>query len=126
MRFPGKMRCSMLCTLNRILLSLLVASIGVAARTELPAGILYPTQAVYLNETEIDVSSTITKGDVIRTKERGVATLQFADSVALIPPESVVRLEEGWLALDTGTISMKTGREVRPALPENLKIAPSV
>lgn len=98
-------------------------SSGVRARTD-AAGLLYPMQSVYLNGTEIDSSHTVTTGDV-DTKESGTATLQFSGSIVLIPPDSVVKLESGWLGLDTGTISMKTGKEGRPVLPDELKIAPS-
>ncbi len=109
--------------LNRIFLSVLVISAAVSARTESPTGVLYPAESVYLNGTEIDSSHGLMAGDVIRTRERGTATLQFAGSIALIPPDSVVRLEKGRLAIDMGTISMKTGKTIRPVLPEQLRVS---
>jgi hypothetical protein len=101
----------MSCKVNRIFLSLLVILAGISARTESPTGVLYPAESVYLNGTETDSSHALMAGDVIRTRERGTATLQFAGSIALIPPDSVVRLEMGNLALDSCTISMKTGKD---------------
>jgi hypothetical protein len=55
---------------------LLVISVGVAASTD-PVGMLYPSESVYLNGIEVDHSNPVTPGDVIRTKERGTATVQI-------------------------------------------------
>jgi hypothetical protein len=100
---------------------LLVVSVGVAASTD-PVGMLNPSESVYLNGIEVDHSNPVTPGDVIRTKERGTATVQIVRSIALIPPDSVVRLESGSLALDTGTISMRTGKGVEILIPGDMKI----
>ena len=35
----------------------------------------------------------------------------------------MVRLEKGRLAIDMGTISMKTGKTMRPVLPEQLRVS---
>ncbi len=101
------------------LLILLSSSVVAGIR---PLGVLYPAEFVYLNGTEVDQLSPVLAGDVIRTKERGNASLQFSRSVALIPPESVVRIESGSLAIDTGTISMHSGEKVEVVIPGNLKI----
>ena len=111
--------------LNRIFWCLLVISTAVSARTELPAGVLYPAESVYLNGAEIDSWHAVMTGDVIRTRERAGATLQLARSIALIPPESIVRLEKGRLALDSGTISTTIGKDVRTVLAEGIKITPA-
>jgi hypothetical protein len=92
------------------------------AETPRVAGVLLPSQFVYLNGTERDTLSPVSVGDVIRTKERGSASLQFVHTIALIPPDSVVRIESKTIALDTGTISMNIGNELKPVSAPELTI----
>ena len=83
--FEDEEAFSMSRKLNRIFLSVLVISAAVSARTESHTGVLYPAELVYLNGTEIDSSHGLMAGDVIHTRERGTATLQFAGAIALFP-----------------------------------------
>jgi hypothetical protein len=110
--------------LPRILFMLVAICRSMASSTS-PAGMLYPNESVYLNGTEIDHSNPVSAGDVIRTKERGAATLHLARSIALIPPDSVIRLEGQSLAIDTGTISLSAGNGVRPVLPTGVNLDPT-
>jgi hypothetical protein len=84
-------------------------------------GVLYPFSSVYLNGNELGELSTVTAGDVIRTKDHGMASLHSSRSVTSIPPDSVVRIENGSLALDGGTISMNAGEGIASVIPETLK-----
>ena len=68
---------------------------------------------VYLNGIELGTYTAVTPGDVIRTKERSGATLQFPHSIAMITPDSVVRVENQSLVLDVGTITLTTGEDVK-------------
>ncbi|HEY1463246.1 MAG TPA: hypothetical protein VGF44_07505 [Terriglobales bacterium] len=100
------------------LLVLLTINSGLAAVRV--AGVLFPSEFVYLNGMERDTLSPVSVGDVIRTKERGSASLQFPHIIAVIPPDSVVRVESESLALDTGTISINMGNEVKSVSPPEL------
>ncbi len=95
---------------DSLLIPVLVSS-ALAATTG-TIGVLFPANSVYLNGMDTVKYGPITVGDVIRTRERGLATLQFRHSVALIPPDSVVRIDSKFLVVDTGTVSLRTGEEV--------------
>ena len=90
---------------------LVVLSSAFAASTD-ATGVLFGNE-VYLNGIELGTYTAVTPGDVIRTKERSGATLQFPHSIAMITPDSVVRVENQSLVLDVGTITLTTGEDVK-------------
>jgi hypothetical protein len=49
-------------------------------------------------------------GDVIETKEVGVAHLDMSGSTLIIQPNAIVRFQAGGVSLDRGSVSMATGK----------------
>jgi len=97
--------------LHGVPLVLVVFSSAFAASTGV-TGVLFGSE-VYLNGIELGTYTAVTSGDVIRTKERAGATLQFPHSIALVTPDSVVRVENQSLVLDVGSITLRTGEDVK-------------
>ena len=95
--------------LNRALLLFIIASSAVAASTG-ARGVLFGD--AFLNGNNLETYAGVIPGDVIRTKQNVGATLQSRYSVALIAPDSVLRVENKSLALEFGTINLRTGRDV--------------
>jgi hypothetical protein len=77
-----------------------------------PAGVLYGTGLVYLDGAQLANSMPVLTGDVIETKEVGVAHLDMSGSTAIIQPNAIVRFQAGGLALDRGSVSMATGKSL--------------
>jgi hypothetical protein len=77
-----------------------------------PAGVLSGTGSVYLDGAQLANSMPVLTGDVIETKEVGVAHLDMSGSTAIIQPNAIVRFQAGGLALDRGSISMATGKSL--------------
>jgi hypothetical protein len=77
-----------------------------------PAGVLYGTGTVYLDGAQLANSMPVMTGDVIETKEVGVAHLDMSGSTAIIQPNAIVRFQAAGLSLDRGSISMATGKSL--------------
>jgi hypothetical protein len=77
-----------------------------------PAGVLYGTGTVYLDGAQLANSMPVMTGDVIETKEVGVAHLDMSGSTAIIQPNAIVRFQAEGLSLDRGSISMATGKSL--------------
>jgi hypothetical protein len=77
-----------------------------------PAGVLYGSGTVYLDGAQLANSMPVLTGDVIETKELGVAHLDMSGSSAIIQPNAIVRFQPAGLSLDRGSISMATGKSL--------------
>ena len=77
-----------------------------------PAGVLYGSGTVYLDGAQLANSMPVLTGDVIETKELGVAHLDMSGSSAIIQPNAIVRFQAAGLSLDRGSISMATGKSL--------------
>lgn len=77
-----------------------------------PAGVLYGTGSVYLDGAQLANSMPVMTGDVIVTKEVGVAHMDMSGSTAIIQPNAIVRFQATGLALDRGAVSMATGKSL--------------
>jgi hypothetical protein len=77
-----------------------------------PAGVLNGTGTVYLDGAQLSNSMPVMTGDVIETKEVGVAHLDMGGSTAIIQPNAIVRFQAAGLSLDRGSISMATGNSL--------------
>ncbi len=77
-----------------------------------PAGVIYGTGSVYLDGSQLANSAPVMLGDIIETKEVGVAHLDMRGSTAVIQPNAVVRFQAAGLSLDRGSISMATGKSL--------------
>jgi len=92
------------------LLVLLTPSAVFAA--DAPAGVIYGTGSVYLDGAQLANSAPVMSGDIIETKEVGVAHIDMSGSTAVIQPNAIVRFQPAGLSLDRGSISMATGKSL--------------
>lgn len=76
------------------------------------AGVIYGTGSVYLDGAQLANSMPVLTGDVIETKESGIAHLDMSGSTAIIQPNAIVRFQTAHLSLDRGGISMATGKSL--------------
>ena len=86
-----------------------LTSVSLSAQTT-GAAVLYGTGTVFLNGAQLSNSSAVTAGDVIQTKENGVANLNGAGSTVVIESNSIVRYQGDGLSLDRGSLSVATGK----------------
>jgi hypothetical protein len=77
-----------------------------------PAGVLYGTGTVYLDGAQLANSMPVLTGDVIETKEIGVAHLDMSGSTVIIQPNAIVRFQAAGVSLDRGSVSMATGKSL--------------
>lgn len=77
-----------------------------------PAGVLYGTGAVYLDGAQLANSMPVMTGDVIETKEVGVAHLDMSGSTAIIQPNAIVRFQASGISLNRGSVSIATGKSL--------------
>jgi hypothetical protein len=77
-----------------------------------PTAVIYGTGSVYLDGSQLANSAPVMAGDIIETKEVGVANLDMSGSTAVIQPNAIVRFQPGGLSLDRGSISMATGKSL--------------
>jgi hypothetical protein len=85
--------------------------------------VLYGTGSVYLNGGQLSASSAVTTGDVIQTRENGVANINAAGSTAVVESNSIVRMQADGFSLDRGNISVATGKGLS-VFARDLKITP--
>ena len=83
-----------------------------ALAADSPSGVIYSTGSVYLDGAQLANSMPVMSGDVIETKEVGVAHLDMSGSTAIIQPNAIVRFQPAGLSLDRGSISMATGKSL--------------
>ena len=91
-------------------LTLLMPSAIFAA--DASTGVIYGTGPVYLDGAQLANSAPVMSGDVIQTKEVGVAHLDLSGSIAIIQANAIVRFQAAGLALDRGSISVATGKSL--------------
>jgi hypothetical protein len=110
------------------------AQTAAPAQTPAPAGtpasaaptgtaVVYGTGSVYLDGAQLTTSLAVTTGDVIQTRENGVANVNAAGSTAVVDSNSIVRYQGEGLALDRGSISVATGRSLS-VFARDFKITP--
>ena len=80
-----------------------------------PVGVLYGTGTVYLDGAQLANSMPVMTGDVIETKEVGMAHLDMSGSSAVIQSNAIVRFQSVGLSLDRGSVSMATGKSLSVA-----------
>ena len=102
----------------------LLTSVSLLAQTT-GAAVLYGTGTVFLNGAQLTNSSAVTTGDVIQTKENGVANVNAAGSTVVIESNSIVRYQgESGLSLDRGSLSVATGKGMS-VYARDFKITPA-
>jgi len=75
-------------------------------------GVIYGTGSVYLDGAQLANSAPVMSGDIIETKEIGLAHLDMSGSTAIIQANAIVRFQVAGLSLDRGSISMATGKSL--------------
>lgn len=106
----------------RITASILLLAASVPA-VHTQTGVVYGNGSVFVNGAQLTNSSAVTLGDVIQTKDAGVAQVSAVGSSATIQSNTIVRFQSGGLALDRGTISMATGKS-SSVFARDFKITP--
>ncbi len=87
------------------------------------AAVIYGTGSVFLNGAALSNSSAVTVGDVVQTKDNGVANINAPGATVVVESNTIVRFQSGGFALDRGSISVATGKGVS-VFARDLKITP--
>lgn len=73
-----------------------------------PGAVVHSQGGVWVNGAETADSTAIFPGDTLETKPGFVATLDAAGSSVLLQPESIVRFQGTFVALEHGSVSVET------------------
>jgi hypothetical protein len=68
------------------------------------AAVIYGTGSVFLNGAALSNSSAVTVGDVVQTKDNGVANINAPGATVVVESNTIVRFQSGGFALDRGSI----------------------
>jgi hypothetical protein len=90
---------------------------------ETGAAVIYGTGSVFLNGAQLANSSAVTVGDVIQTRDNGVANINAPGATVVVESNTIVRFQSGGFALDRGSISVATGKGVG-VFARDLRITP--
>lgn len=87
------------------------------------AAVIYGTGSVYLNGAALSNSSAVTVGDVVQTRDNGVANINAPGATLVVESNTIVRFQSGGFALDRGSVSVATGKGLS-VFARDLKITP--
>ena len=90
---------------------------------ETGAAVIYGTGSVYLNGAALSNSSAVTVGDVVQTRDNGVANINAPGATLVVESNTIVRFQSGGFALDRGSVSVATGKGMS-VFARDLKITP--
>jgi len=90
---------------------------------ETGAAVIYGTGAVFLNGAQLSNSSAVTVGDVIQTRDNGVANINAPGATVVVESNTIVRFQSGGFALDRGSVSVATGKALS-VFARDFKITP--
>ena len=90
---------------------------------ETGAAVVYGTGSVFLNGAALSNSSAVTVGDVVQTRDNGVANINSPGATLVVESNTIVRFQSGGFALDRGSVSVATGRGMS-VFARDLKITP--
>ena len=91
---------------------------------ETGAAVIYGTGSVFLNGAALSNSSVVTIGDVVQTRDNGVANINAPGATIVVESNSIVRFQSGGFALDRGNISVATGKGMS-VFARDFKITPT-
>ena len=77
---------------------------------ETGTAVIYGTGSVFLNGAALSNSSAVTVGDVVQTRDNGVANINAPGATIVVESNTIVRFQSGGFALDRGNISVATGK----------------
>jgi len=86
---------------------------GATLAADAPGGVVYGTGSVYLDGSQLANSMPVTTGSVVETKDMSIAHVDMNGSTAMLQANSIVRLKEGGIALDRGSVAMATGKSLK-------------
>jgi hypothetical protein len=90
---------------------------------ETGAAVIYGTGSVFLNGAQLANSSAVTVGDVIQTRDNGVANINAPGATVVVESNTIVRFQSGGFALDRGSISVATSKGIG-VFARDLRITP--
>jgi hypothetical protein len=90
---------------------------------ETGAAVIYGTGSVFLNGAQLSNSSAVTVGDVVQTRDNGVANINAPGATVVVESNTIVRIQSGGYALDRGSVSVATGKGMS-VFARDLKITP--
>jgi len=90
---------------------------------ETGAAVIYATGLVYLNGAQLTNSSAVTVGDVVQTRDNGVANINAPGVTVVVESNTILRFQSGGFALDRGNVSVATGKSMS-VFARDLKITP--
>jgi len=93
---------------------------AVAAEESTNSAVLMGNQSVYLNGRPLPTAPV---GDVVQTKDDGMAQLNSTGSTAALQPNTIVRFQSAGVALDRGSVSINTVRQ-SSVFARDFKITP--
>jgi hypothetical protein len=85
--------------------------------------VVYGTGSVYLNRAALSNSSAVTVGDVVQTRDNGVANINALGATVVVESNTIVRSQTGGFALDRGSVSVATGKGMS-VFARDFKITP--
>lgn len=91
---------------------------------ETGAAVIYGTGSVFLNGAALSNSSAVTIGDVVQTRDNGVANINAPGATIVVESNTIVRFQSGGFALDRGNISVATGKGMS-VFARDFKITPT-
>src|SRR5947208_15029533 len=92
----------------RIMASILFLAVSVVVAAHAQTGVVYGNGSVFVNGAQLTNSSAVMHGDVIQTKNAGVAQVCAVGPNATIQSNTIVRFQSVGLAYDRSTISMSS------------------
>src|SRR5271165_805217 len=102
---------------------LILLSPGLLLAQDGGAAVIYATGSVYLNGALLSNSSAVTVGDVIQTRDNGVANINAPGATVVVESNTILRFQSGGFALDRGSVSIATGKGLS-VFARDLKITP--
>lgn len=106
-----------------ISLCLILVTPGVLLAQDTGAAVIYGTGSVFLNGAALSNSSAVTVGDVVQTRDNGVANINAPGATVVVESNTIVRYQSGGFALDRGSVSVATGKALS-VFARDFKITP--
>jgi hypothetical protein len=85
------------------------------------AAVIYGTGSVFLNGAPLTNSSAVTAGDVVQTRDNGVANINAPGVTVVVESNTIVRFQSGGFALDRGNFGgdRQGDQRVRPRFEDH-------
>jgi hypothetical protein len=107
-----------------ISLVLILLSYNVVFAADTSAGVIYGNGTVYVNGSLLTNSSAVMIGDVVQTKDAGIAHLNADGLLVMVQSNTILRFRDSGLALDRGTVSIATGKS-SSVFARDFKVSPA-